>query len=230
MLLSRSTMRFAALIARKNTVPPMPDDLSGGEHRSAAVAHAKALSLLQQTGLNIIVGLVGVLAVAITVSAYVPPALLMAWTGSMLLGSCYIGQKYLRGRKQGLKPHHAAKVLRRASWSASLYGLLWGFTALFLNHLGWEQQVVLIVIATGLCAGAASSMAASPPAATGFMLGLGVPYVVQFILQFSLPHMVLAVMALLLLMAMSYSARMAYAALIEGIHAQYSARAMARAL
>jgi signal transduction histidine kinase len=230
MLLSRSTMRFAQLVSRREKMPPMPEDLAGGEDRSTAVAHARALSLLQQTGINIGVCFGAILAVLISISSYVPAPLVMGWTSLMLLGNLYVGWRYLRGNREGLSTASAQKVLARATLSAGIYGLMWGSSALFMPFLGWEQQIVLIVVATGLCAGASSTMAASPRAAAVFMLGIGLPYVAQFVLTFSIPHLLLAVMALLLLIAMSYSSRMAYGALIEGIHAQFSARAMARAL
>ncbi len=230
MLLSRSAMRFAQLVSKQEAMPPIPEDLAGGEDRSVAVAHARALSLLQQTGLNIGVCFGAILVVLISISSAVPAPLVMGWTGAMLLSNGYIGWRYARGHRSGLTPSNAQRVLARATISATLYGLLWGASALFMAFIGWEQQIVLIVVATGLCAGASSTMAASPRAATGFMLGIGLPYVVQFVFTFSVPHLLLAVLALLLLIAMSYSARMAYNALIEGIHAQFSARAMARAL
>jgi signal transduction histidine kinase len=230
MILSRSTMRFAEHVSRAQTLPPLPDDIVGGEDRDTAVAHARALSLLQQTSINIAVCMAATLAVTITLMGHVPAPLLMGWSGLMLLTTAYIGWRAVRGRKHGLHLHNAQQVLRRATWSATFFGLVWGSSAIFLSYLSWEQQIVLIIIAAGLCAGASSSMAASPRAAIGFMLGVGLPYIVEFLLHLSLPFLMLAVLALLLLVAMSYSSRMAYSALIEGIHAQFSARAMARAL
>jgi signal transduction histidine kinase len=230
MILSRSTMRFVHHFSRQESVPAMPDDMMGGEDRDTAIAHARALSLLQQTTVNIAACTVATLAVLITLIGHAPAALLMGWSGLMLLTSAYIAVRTHRGRKEGLQPGHAQRVLQRATWSAAAFGLIWGSSAMFLNYLGWEQQIVLIIVAAGLCAGASSSMAASPRAAIGFMLGVGLPYITQFLLNLSVPFLLLAVLALLLLVAMSYSSRMAYNALIEGIHAQFSARAMARAL
>jgi signal transduction histidine kinase len=230
MILSRSTMRFVQHFSRQEQVPPMPDDIAGGEDRDTAVAHARALSLLQQTTVNIAACLAATIAVLVTLISHVPAPLLMGWSSMMLIISAYIGLRAHRGRQEGLQPSNAQKVLHRATWSASAFGLIWGGSALFLPYLGWEQRIVLIIVAAGLCAGASSSMAASPRAAIGFMLGVGLPYVVQFLLHLSVPFLLLAVLALLLLVAMSYSSRMAYGALIEGIHAQFSARAMARAL
>jgi signal transduction histidine kinase len=230
MLLSRSTMRFAELVSKQQTLPPLPEDLAGGEDRSTAVDHARALSMLQQTGINISASLVAALTVMVNVAGHAPAPLVMAWSGFMLLVMSYLGWRYIRGRKKGLQPEHAKRVLDRATYSAVFFGLLWGTSAAFLQHLHWQQQIVLITIATGLCAAASSTLAASPRAAMGFMLGLAGPYIAAYVLIFSLPYLLLAVLGLLLLFALSFSSRMAYGALIEGIHAQFSARAMARAL
>jgi signal transduction histidine kinase len=230
MFLSRSTMRFAELVSRQDATASLPEDMASQDERSAAVAHARALSLLQQTGINIAVSVAAAAVVIVTIVNHAPAPLVMAWAGMMTLIAGYMGWRHLRGRRMGLAIHHAKRVLGRATWSAALYGIIWGSSAIFLGYLNWQQQIILIIITTGLCAGASSTMAASPRAAVSFMLGIGLPYVAEFVLQFSMPHLLLAVMALLLLIAMSYSSRMAYSALIEGINAQFSARAMAKAL
>jgi signal transduction histidine kinase len=230
MILSRSTMRFVHHFSRRESVPPLPNDIASGEDRDTAVAHARALSLIQQTRVNIAACLAATLAVLATLIGHVPAPLLMGWGGLVIITSTYIAVRTHRGRMKRQYPVNAWRILQRATWFATIFGLIWGSSAIFLPYLGWEQQIVLITVATGLCAGASAAMAASTRAAVGFMLGVGLPYVTQFLLHLSVPFLLLAMLALLLLVAMSYSSRMAYNALIEGIHAQFSARAMAQAL
>jgi signal transduction histidine kinase len=230
MILNRSTFSLTHFFTRQESEPSLPNDMAGGEDRDIAVAHARAMSLIQQTRVNIAACLAATLAVLATLIGHVPAPLLMGWGGLVIITSTYIAVRTQRGRSKGQYPVNARRILRRATWSATMFGLIWGGSAIFLPYLGWEQQIVLITVATGLCAGASAAMAASTLAAVGFMLGVGLPYVAQFLLHLSVPFLLLAMLALLLLVAMSYSSRMAYNALIEGIHAQFSARAMAQAL
>jgi two-component system, cell cycle sensor histidine kinase PleC len=207
-----------------------PRQMDGAPDRAGAIALARAQAFIHQTGINLPVNICALVIVTISLAGHVPTVGLAAWLMPMTIAISLMQWKLWRGRGDELTVGRAELLLQRSWVWASLHGLMWGEACLFIPYLDWEQQIVLIVVATGLCTGSAASLAASPAAARAFMLGIGLPFIAMFVFQFSVPHMLLAVLALLLLIAMSLTTRLAYNALIEGIHAQFSARAVATAL
>ncbi len=208
-------------------------------HRTAAVEVACARAFLSQTGINLGVNLGALSIVAILLWTSVPSRTLLPWL--LVIGGliAVIGMHWLRGLRRNttgrlfdapLSVATSKRVLDHAWRWAGLNGLAWGASALFIPYLDWEKQIVLNVMAAGLATGSAASMAASPKAARAFMVGIGAPYVAYYLFSFSLPHLLLALLSIILLQAMTMATRLAYDALIEGIEAQYTAHATAKAM
>jgi two-component system, cell cycle sensor histidine kinase PleC len=207
-----------------------PPHLDVARDRSGAIALARVQALLHQTAISLPVSMGALLIVAISIAGHVGQRHMLAWLLVMLVGIAFTQWRLWRLRRMTMCVAQAHSLLSASSIGAGLYGLLWGSTAIFMPLVGWEQQVVLIIVATGLFTGASSSLASSPAAARAFMFAIGIPYIAMLVLLLSVPHMLLAALVLLLLLAMSMTTRLAYNALVEGIHAQFSARAVAEVL
>jgi signal transduction histidine kinase len=204
--------------------------------RRAAIDVALAKSLLAQTGSNLLVLAIASAAILILCWGYVPPQFLLPWA-VMACGMTLIsGGRWIRGyvrsrqasRTMGF--HTAKKILNTAWIWTGIQGLTWGATSYFLGFVDWERQVVINVLATGLCAASASTLAPVPNAARAFMIGIAAPFILYFMINFSMSHLLLAVLAAALIQAMLFSTKAAYAALVEGTEAQLEARHASRAL
>jgi signal transduction histidine kinase len=191
---------------------------------------ALARAFLDQSGFSLTVSAIAQLVIAATVSSMVPLGLLIGWMLFAFGLTAYIGWRWKLGRGKPISAFQAPRMVSRA-WVWSLaYGLTWGATALFMPYLDWDREVVLIVVACGLCAGAASTMAAIPAAARAFMMSVCLPFVLVFLWETSLPHIMLALMALTLLQSMLLATRASYTVLVDGVEAQVEARKALQAL
>jgi signal transduction histidine kinase len=204
--------------------------------KRAAIDVALAKAFLAQTGSNLMVSLLASFAILTLCWNAVPQYLLLPWgtvcCGLILIAGSRWLKGYVRNRRQP-KPmgiHTAQTILRQAWIWAGLQGLCWGATSIFIGFVDWERQVVINVLATGLCAASASTLAPVPSAARAFMLGIAVPFIAYFVVKLSISHMLLAVLAGALVQAMLFSTKAAYAALVEGTEAQLDARHASRAL
>lgn len=204
--------------------------------RRAAIDVALAKSFLAQTGTNLAASTVGALVTLALCWGHVPLNLLGTWVAVCAVLTGIGGARWLKGRHHNRRHQKqigfrtAQLVLKRAWLWTGLHGLVWGTTCLFTGYLDWERQVVINVLATGLCAASASTLAAVPNAARAFMLGIAAPFIAYFLTKFSMPHLLLAVLATALIQAMLFSTKAAYAALVEGTEAQLEARQATRAL
>jgi signal transduction histidine kinase len=204
--------------------------------RRAAIDVALAKAFLAQTGPNLLVSAIATIVVLTLCWGAVPATLLMPWAGVAGGLTAFASVRWLRGRKSGTgQPrsmgfHSAQTILKHAWLWTGMQGLTWGATCLFLGYLNWEQQVVINVLATGLCAASASTLAPIPNAARAFMIGIAGPFIVYFLVWFSIPHLLLAVLATVLIQAMLFATKSSYAALVEGTEAQQDARHATRSL
>ncbi len=204
-------------------------------HR-AAIDVALARAFLGQTGSSLAVLIVASVVLIALSWGHVPKEILLPWSiisGGMSLFSAarwLKGQVHKRRTQKPMGFHTAQYILRRAWIWTGLQGLCWGATCLFISYIDWERQIVVIVLATGLCAASASTLAPVPNAARMFMLGITAPFIAFFLINFNMPHLLLALLATALVQAMIFASKASYAALVEGTEAQIESRQASRAL
>jgi signal transduction histidine kinase len=195
-----------------------------------AVQVALATAFLNQMGHSLAISALAQCVVLATVWGQVPASWLLGWfCASFGLTNAMILRWWLR-RANTPGPHGSGRVVRRAWLWSSIHGLMWGASALFLPYLPWDREVVIVVLSCGLCAGAASTMAALPNAARAFILSVSLPYIAMFLWESSLPHLMLALLALMLIQAMLLSTRATYGVLVKGVKAQITTKQAGLAL
>jgi signal transduction histidine kinase len=204
--------------------------------RRTAIDVALAKSLLAQTGSNLLVLAVATMAILVLCWGYVPQQLLLPWAAVACSITLISGARWFRGHRRSRRAmktmgfQTAKKILNTAWIWTGLQGLTWGATSYFLGFVDWERQVVINVLATGLCAASASTLAPAPNAARTFIMGIAGPFILYFIVNFSMSHLLLALLAAALIQALLFSTKAAYSALVEGTEAQLEARHASRAL
>ena len=205
-------------------------DIEGAPDRGSAIALARAEGYRRPSAIYASVYVGAFALVLVSIIGSVPGLLLLCWLVPMGLCLAYLLWQQLQWHGRPFSIASAHRLLARGWIATGLQGLAWGASCLFIMPLNWEQEVILHVVATSLCAVASASLAASPRAARAFMLGISVPYVACYMTMLSVPYLLLAIMMILMVLAMLLTTRIAYGALIEGIHAQFSARAVGHVL
>jgi PAS domain S-box-containing protein len=188
------------------------------------IQEALARAYARQSMVGLGISMVCQIVIAMTAYGLVDPVFLWSWFWLGLGVSAYFLWRGYKKRDKKIVGKSAQRLISRAWAGATLLGLCWGVTALFLSWLDKDRDVVVIIVACGLCAGAASILAAIPNAARIFMVSLCLPYVAFFLWETSLPDLMLAITALILLQAMLLATRANYTMLVEGVEAQLAAQ------
>lgn len=113
-------------------------------------------------------------------------------------------------------PFHALTL------SSVVSGLLWGTAgAVLLPEADPTQQVFLVVVASALVGGSATTLSSAPVAAMGFALGVTLPIAGHFASMGDLAYTGLAALSLFFGLAMSYASRGAYRQFREQVRIRF---------
>lgn len=197
---------------------------------SADVDIALAETLIEHARVNLFGLLLAAVLTVVLLWNHAPYYLHIIWFGVVVAVAL---PPLVRIEQRGAQPIEAtaARKILHSAWKSTLInGLIWGFLAVLQFWAGPERAGVLQVIAATLCAGTATTLAPVPYAARLFVLGVLGPFIISFLVAGSVPKLILAALALVLLQGMLRANRIGYQTLIDGISARHSAEALRREL
>jgi signal transduction histidine kinase/CheY-like chemotaxis protein len=151
-----------------------------------------------------------------------PRALLVGWTGAMLLMT--LGRIELRSRywRANPGPEEAQRWGTRFVIGSFTAAALWGTAGvLFLDTAGMLSRILLTFVIGGMVAGAAGSLACYPPAFWAFLLASVIPFALRTVAFGDALHLAMAAMMVVFGMAMSIIARTAHRSLIEAFRLRF---------
>jgi signal transduction histidine kinase/CheY-like chemotaxis protein len=136
---------------------------------------------------------------------------------------------WLRGlRRHPLDEALLARFLRNMFFSAMLTGTVWGALGIILYSTSTlPTQLLLLVVITGLVAGAVSSLGSNMPIFLAFSVPMFVPHIAALILVREQPLFILAVLTLAFLLSMTYLARNTNRAIHNAIRLRFENEALA---
>ncbi len=176
---------------------------------------AEQLRLLYKPFVPLAVNMVNAVIVGAVLWPRLPHAAVALWLAAMAL--VVLGRAMLRrifwsraGDRPGPGWGHAFAV------GAGLTGVLWGSMAFAIPLIEAPLYDMLIgVVAAGMCAGAVASLSMHLPAFYAFLLPCLVPFAVVFLTAADIPHRGLGAMAVVFLAALVFMARGSNSALVE---------------
>jgi len=219
------------------TAPPSPvsqatatagDPTAGGDARDAKIladlCNAVQEPLMFTVGANILcVGLVCALLWGNTNTTG-----LLVWGGLQCATAAIGVRTALRMRGRPAHAGNAARRMQATTRGAMATGLLWGAGLLLLWPDGrLDLQLFLMLIVTGLVAGAMNSLNAHLPAYYGFVLPCAVGVVTAFALQGDGLHYAIAVAAASFGLSSWHFARALHRTLVEAIRGRYEVAELA---
>ncbi|WP_341910287.1 HAMP domain-containing sensor histidine kinase [Ferrovibrio terrae] len=155
-------------------------------------------SFRQVVPINAGVTLVNVTAIALLLLGQIPLNWLMSWWLLHAAGLSYMLYRWVsHSRAQARNEHRSARLRTADVWGAAFSGAAWGAAALFLPSLDPAHQMLVIMVAAGMIAGSAATLAVVPKAALTYMLLIAVPFVTFFLWQGGVVGMAMAVMSTL---------------------------------
>ena len=165
-------------------------------------------SFRQVVPINAAVTLANVSAVALLLAGQVPLNWLLSWWLLHAAGLSYMVYRWVsHSRAQARNEHRSARMRLADVWGAAFSGAAWGAAALFLPHLDAAHQMLVIMVAAGMIAGSAATLAVVPKAAATYMLLIALPYIAFFLSQGTVIGLAMAVMSALYTAAMMLTNR-----------------------
>jgi signal transduction histidine kinase/CheY-like chemotaxis protein len=186
---------------------------------------AQLTSFARQTPINICVTIAITLLLAWILWPVAPRGWLVLWAGThtmlSLLGALrWWNRRHRRRRRQPSQRGALTRSLRRAKLWALSSGALWGVGAAFLPVIPLPQQLAVIIVIAAMSAGASTTLAAIPQAASLYILSSTLPSVIYFLLRAEPIYFGLAAMALTMTTAMLVSSRVVYGTFLEELRAK----------
>ena len=183
----------------------------------AEVRREQMISLSRQAPINALV-CIGISIAAGTVlwnnapSIHIIAWMIVVWGLSLLLLDNW--RRYRNRQLAGV----SERGPRKATISSLLHGMTWGSTiVLFFPVVPETHQLLLVIIVTGMSAGASTTLAAIPAAAAAYILGCLLPGIGYFFVQDDPVYLAIATMGLILMLAMLLSTRHVYSSFIDSI-------------
>ena len=133
--------------------------------------------------------------------------------------------RWQRYRRRPPGSHVSRRGPRRATIWAFLSGCVWASSLIFFWDAPITYQMVLMIVISGMAAGAATTLASIPSAAAAFVLTSITPFIVFFAIQWDVAYLALALMALVLTMAMLVSAYIVHQQFIESVRTRFENQA-----
>ena len=175
-----------------------PGTIAGAARRNPTLA-----SLRQVVPINAGVTIVNVTAVALLLIGEIPLNWLLSWWLLHAAGLLYMLYRWVTyTRRIDRDETRSARMRAFDVWGAGFSGLAWGAAALFLPQLDESHRLLVIMVAAGMLAGSAATLAVVPKAALTFMLLIAVPFISFFLWQGGTIGMAMAVVSTLYTLAM----------------------------
>jgi signal transduction histidine kinase len=160
-------------------------------------------SFRQVVPINAGVTVANVTAVALLLLGQVPANWLLSWWLLHAAGLSYMLYRWIsHNRRAARSDQRSARMRTFDIWGATFSGAAWGAAALFLPHLDAEHQMLVIMVAAGMIAGSAATLAVVPKAAITYMLLIAIPFIAFFLWQGGVIGTAMAVMSMLYATAM----------------------------
>jgi signal transduction histidine kinase len=163
---------------------------------------AALVSFRQVVPINGIVTLINVTAVALLLSGQIEARWLVGWWLLHTVGLAAMLYRWYSDSRVPRSAERSHRMRRYDVWSAAVSGVAWGAAALFLPHLDQQHQLLVVMVAAGMIAGSAATLAVVPRAAIVFMLTIAVPFITYFMLQATPISLAMAVTSMLFTGAM----------------------------
>ncbi|PJI37608.1 ATP-binding protein [Ferrovibrio sp.] len=175
-----------------------PGTIPGAARRNPTLA-----SLRQVVPINAGVTIVNVTAVAVLLIGQIPLNWLLSWWLLHAAGLLYMLYRWVTyTRRTDRDETRSARMRTFDVWGAAFSGIAWGAAALFLPQLDESHRLLVIMVAAGMLAGSAATLAVVPRAAMTFMLLIAVPFISFFLWQGGTIGMAMAVVSALYTVAM----------------------------
>ncbi|MEK9968022.1 MAG: ATP-binding protein [Ferrovibrio sp.] len=160
-------------------------------------------SFRQVVPINAAVTITNVTAVALLLLGEIPFSWLLSWWMLHAAGLSYMLYRWISHNRRAARDEQRSARLRAFDiWGAAFSGIAWGASTLFLPHLDEAHRLLLIMVAAGMIAGSAATLAVVPKAAITYMLLIAIPFVSFFLLQGGTVNIAMAVMSSLYAAAM----------------------------
>lgn len=180
-----------------------PDRIvSRGRSRADAL-----ISFRQVVPINAGVTLINVTAISLLLLGEIEPRWLVGWWLLHAVTFAAMMYRWLGEGGKARSPERSQRLRRFDILSAIFSGACWGASALFLPHLGQERQLLVVMVAAGMIAGSAATLAVVPRAAIAFMLTIALPFITYFLMQATPIALVMAVASTLFTAAMMMTNR-----------------------
>ncbi len=187
---------------------------------------AQIASFARQTPINLAVTLAVAVVTATILWPVAPHNWIVLWVALHVLVSARTFRIWWRGRRR-LRPESVSeKAIRRAIGWVMLSGALWGANALWMAALPDNYAAILMLVAGGMAAGAATTLAAVPRAATAFILLAILPHMAAFVARGDQLNVAIGLLALVLALAMLAASRVVYDSFLAALRAEQTSAAL----
>ncbi|MFN3399614.1 MAG: hypothetical protein ACK4Z4_04675, partial [Ferrovibrio sp.] len=167
-------------IPRETSPRPTEPAAPGGASRR----NPTLVSFRQVVPINAGVTIINVTAVAVLLIGQIPLNWLLSWWLLHAAGLLYMLYRWVSyTRRTDGDQTRAARLRAFDVWGAAFSGMAWGAAALFLPQLDEAHRLLVIMVAAGMLAGSAATLAVVPKAALTFMLLIAVPFIGFFLWQ-----------------------------------------------
>ncbi len=181
---------------------------------------AQVVAYVRQTPINAMTTIVASGVTGFLLWPTIPLYWIIPWVGAQWLLIGTLLYRWIRHRlsKRVLR-NVRPSALRRATLWAGLSGGIWGTVVSFLPYLDSRQDLTVIMVLSAMIAGAATTLAAIPLAASTYIAAIILPAVGYFLSQGNSSGFGLAIMALTFGFAMLGATKSVYRLFLEQIRA-----------
>jgi signal transduction histidine kinase len=174
-----------------------------GSAVSAPRRNPTLASFRQVVPINAGVTIANVTAVALLLLGEIPLNWLLSWWLLHAAGLSYMLYRWVsHSRRAARNETRSARMRAFDVWGAAFSGVAWGAAALFLPQLDEAHRMLVIMVAAGMIAGSAATLAVVPKAAITYMLLIAVPFIGFFLWKGGTINLAMAVMSTLYTTAM----------------------------
>jgi signal transduction histidine kinase/CheY-like chemotaxis protein len=195
----------------------------------AELRRAQLESYASQTPINAVATIVNTMLVSAILSTAAPGWAVALWTALQVGSASLVFARWFRRRRAREGGHPSPRAIRRAIIYALIAGINWGLLAPLLGYLDDPVRILVVLVAGGMIAGAATTLGAIPRAAAAFIFPAALPFVAFYLAMGDPANVAFGTMGLVYALAMAASARTVYRGLSVAARAQTeSARLLAQ--
>ncbi|MEO8450108.1 MAG: ATP-binding protein [Gemmatimonadota bacterium] len=197
------------------SLPPVA--IGGAIPDPGEIRRAQLATFGRQTPINV-TATIGISALtAVFLWPVAPRTPLLIWTALQVGLALLALSRHYRRRATPVPRSVSPRGLRRATVWTGVAGLLWGASAVFLKDIPPVNQMALVVVLCGMAAGATTTLAAVPMAASLYIVGTLVPPIVWFLAEGRGPHLSVGLEGIVFALAMLAATRVVYATFIDDL-------------